>query len=203
MCRRCLIGGWFSKTQVFSVWWSQFESSSSIGRIHDLIGIAAGSNMIGLLSARNWARIVCVLWPADELCECRFPWNLFSSIQYFDVLKIKFIQSMMSRYWWLPENWKKVDNIDAKEITDSTLHFPAKIFWQVQKLMIARELKASWQYRCKRFDWIEFAIFRQVQKLIIAGQLKASWQYRCKRFDWIDFAVFDRNSDVNNWKPQF
>ena len=32
----------------------QFESSSSIGRIHDLIGIAAGSNMIGLMSARNW-----------------------------------------------------------------------------------------------------------------------------------------------------
>ena len=32
----------------------QFESSSSIGRIHDVIGLAAGSNMIGLLSARNW-----------------------------------------------------------------------------------------------------------------------------------------------------
>ena len=31
----------------------QFESSSSIGRIHDLIGIAAGSNMIWLMSARN------------------------------------------------------------------------------------------------------------------------------------------------------
>ena len=26
----------------------QFESSSSIGKIHDLIGIAAGSNMMGL-----------------------------------------------------------------------------------------------------------------------------------------------------------
>ena len=33
----------------------QFESSSSIGRIHDLIGIAAELNMIGLMSARNWA----------------------------------------------------------------------------------------------------------------------------------------------------
>ena len=32
----------------------QFESSSSIGRIHDLIGIAVGLNMIGLMSARNW-----------------------------------------------------------------------------------------------------------------------------------------------------
>ena len=106
----------------------QFESSSSIGRIHDLIGIAAGSNMIGLMSARKWACIVCVLWPADELRECRYPWNLFSSIQYFDVLKIKFIQIMMSRYWGLRENWKKVDNINAKEITDSTLQFPAKIF---------------------------------------------------------------------------
>ena len=47
----------------------QFESSSSIGRIHDLIGIAAGSNMIDI----------------DD-CER-----------------------------------KKVDNIDAKELTDSTL----------------------------------------------------------------------------------
>ena len=33
----------------------QFESSSSIGRIDDLIGIAVGLNMIGLMSARNWA----------------------------------------------------------------------------------------------------------------------------------------------------
>ena len=33
----------------------QFESSSSIGPIHDLIGMAVGLNMIGLMSARNWA----------------------------------------------------------------------------------------------------------------------------------------------------
>ena len=49
----------------------QFEIISSIGRIHDLIGIAAGSNMIDI----------------DD-CER-----------------------------------KKVDNIDAKELTDSTLLF--------------------------------------------------------------------------------
>ena len=33
----------------------QFESSSSIGRIHEMIGIAVGLNMIELMSAGNWA----------------------------------------------------------------------------------------------------------------------------------------------------
>ena len=43
-----------SAKRTFFLWGGpQFESSSSIGRIHDLIGFAAGSNMIGLKSARN------------------------------------------------------------------------------------------------------------------------------------------------------
>ena len=44
-----------AKRTFFFVVVSQFESSSSIERIHDLIGHDAGSNMIGLLSARNLA----------------------------------------------------------------------------------------------------------------------------------------------------
>ena len=146
----------------------------------------------------------------DELREYRFPWNRFRSMQYFDVLKIKFelwradidgcertqrrliilmrknwlirlscfrqsfltssevdYEIKMIRSWWLRKNWKKVDNIDAKELTDSTLQFPAKDFWQVQKLMIARELKASWQYRCKRFDWIDFSVFDRNSEVFI------------------------------------
>ena len=55
MCRTGLIGGWVGKMHVFLCGGPQFESSSSIGRIHDLIGIAEGLSMIGLTSARNWA----------------------------------------------------------------------------------------------------------------------------------------------------
>ena len=49
---------WLSRQNArFFVWWSTIWSSS-IGRIHDLIGIAVGLNMIGLMSARNWVCFV-------------------------------------------------------------------------------------------------------------------------------------------------
>ena len=34
---------------------------------------------------------------------------------------------MMSRSWWLRKNWKKVDNIDAKELTELTLQVSTEI----------------------------------------------------------------------------
>ena len=121
----------------------------------------------GLLSARNWACIVCALWPADELRECRFPWIFFSSMQY-DVLNIKFklwwadiddcerterrliilmrknwlirlcslLQKLFDKFrsWWLRENWKKVDSIDAKGLIESSLQFFDKFrSWWLQE----------------------------------------------------------------------
>ena len=121
------IGAESAKRTFFLCGSPQFEIISSIGRIHDLIGIAAGSNMIDI----------------DD-CER-----------------------------------KKVDNIDAKELTDLTLLF-------LTSSEVDYEIRIWWK-----------------QKLMIARDMKASWQYRCKRFDWIDFSVFDRNSEIIIRKPQF
>ena len=40
-----------------------------------------------------------------------------------------FLQKFFDKFrsWWLRENWKQVDSIDAKDLTDSTLQYSTEI----------------------------------------------------------------------------
>ena len=79
MCWRCFISGWVSKTRFF-VWWStiweQFIYWTNTRNNWHCCGIEIDRIAIG-----SKLGFLCALWPADELRECRLPWNPFSFMQ--------------------------------------------------------------------------------------------------------------------------